>query len=292
MASPIDPSRRIIDQLGPSKFFTDFGNAPSGVPIDGTNFDKIVPAGVHYEAMSGVDMTAMIVLPEFSKEAMARMGVFKEQSRQTVKMFAELQTLSISSTRSFGAVRRLGEVQAAAYTRGGRTIAGTMVFTAFNRDVFAELYSIHPEDTFDPGVPMHVDQIPEFNILIQGTNEYGAMVNSGLVGVSLLNFGTTLSINDLMIESTYTYVARMYYPMVSNVHEFHNAIMKHFDPRQPEILGAASGGSDAQFWTKPPLPPGRRNAPDSFIDSVIGDIEGWVKKVKKGRGLGPPEFFK
>lgn len=222
----IDPTKPILPQLPP--YAT--AGIRSDTPVDGTQLDRVVAAGVHYEAMSGVDLTAMIVLPRLPADAMARMGIKGARDAPTVKVFAELQTLSISSTRSFAAVRRLGEVQAAAYTRGGRTIAGTMVFTTFNRDVFAELYRVHPEDVFDPSVPMHVDQIPEFNILIQGTNEMGAMVNAALIGVNILNFGTTLSVNDLMIESTYTYVARLFYPMVSSVRQFHEAIMRGYSP--------------------------------------------------------------
>jgi hypothetical protein len=205
---------------------------PSGLPqgaYSDLDAKRPVPAGAHYEALSGTDITAMVVLPKPSPAALQEMGVDPDfhQGESMIKIFAELQTLSISSARSASAVRRLGESHVHQYTRGGRTIAGTMVFTTFNRDVFSELYHIHPEEDFDPATPMHVDQLPEFNILIQGCNEYGAMIQSGLIGVTLLNFGTTLSIHDLMIESTYTYVARYYYPMMSSLRSFYETSFKN-----------------------------------------------------------------
>ena len=44
------------------------------------------------------------------------------------KTFGQLQTLTITSRRSVEPVRRLGETSPAAYTKGPRTFAGSMVF--------------------------------------------------------------------------------------------------------------------------------------------------------------------
>ncbi len=202
------------------------GQAPVFASVDGMGMDKVVPNGVHFEAMSGVDMHVMIVMPAQDPVFLRKIGLDPEKYKYpTLKTFAELQTLTISSARSVYPVRRLGEAHAHQYTRGGRTIAGTMVFTSFNRDVFAEFYRLHGTDVFNPHIPMHVDQMPEFSILIQAANEYGAIAHMGLVGVTLSNFGTTLSIHDLMVESTYTYVARYMFPFVSNVQEFNRLIL-------------------------------------------------------------------
>ena len=56
-----------------------------------------------------------------------------------------------------------------------------------------------------------MDEIPPFNVLIRGANEYGAMSSGILVNVVLTNFGTTFSVDDLYTEATYSYVADYYF---------------------------------------------------------------------------------
>lgn len=133
--------------------------------------------------------------------------------------FGELQTLTISSARSAGPVRRLGEIEPLEYKLGARTIAGTMIFAMLNRDVFSQYM-----DRVIPGVennawtgPDFVDQIPPFNILISLANEAGRAANGVLIGVKITNFGTTFSVDDMYTEATYNYVATHYSPVVDDV---------------------------------------------------------------------------
>lgn len=56
--------------------------------------------------------------------------------------------------------------------------------------------------------PYYADQIPPFNITIVGANEYGAMSVMRIFGVEILNAGSGVSIDDLVLEQVYTYVAR------------------------------------------------------------------------------------
>lgn len=132
--------------------------------------------------------------------------------------FAELQTLTISSTRSCGPIRRLGEIEPIQYKKGARTIAGTMIFAMLSRDIFTQYM-----DRIIPGVqnnswtgPDFVDQIPPFNILINMSNESGRAASGILIGVEIVNFGTTFSIDDMYTESTYSYVAKHYTPVVDD----------------------------------------------------------------------------
>jgi hypothetical protein len=141
------------------------------------------------------------------------------QGAANTKIFAELSTLSISSARSVFPVRRLGESHVKDYTRGARTIAGTMVFALLDRDVFAELYRDNPKELIG-GAPFFVDQIPEFNIFIAGANEYGGTISAGLVGITLTNCGMTLSVDDIYTEVTYTYVAQHFFPVVADYTSF------------------------------------------------------------------------
>lgn len=141
--------------------------------------------------------------------------------RGSILPFAELQTLTISSTRSFGPVRRLGEYEPQGYKGGARTIAGSMIFAVMNEDVFAAYMkgTIPGAQNNEWSSPSHADEIPEFNILIQGANEYGSVASALLIGVRLTNFGTTFSVDDMFTESTYSYLANHYVPFVEDWQE-------------------------------------------------------------------------
>jgi hypothetical protein len=69
---------------------------------------------------------------------------------------------------------------------------------------------------FDDQVVAHAwyaDQIPGFDITITGANEYGAVMAMKIFGVELLNEGMGVSIDDLVSEMQYTYVAREVMPI-------------------------------------------------------------------------------
>jgi hypothetical protein len=143
---------------------------------------------------------------------------FQDQSkRQTsqpfFKTFGEIQTLTVSSRRSVNPVRRLGEKSPAYYTRGPRTWAGSMVFVMLDGDVMLQLYRRTEADPIDNEPFFAVDRLPPFNILITGINEYGALVEGALLGVTLIATGETFSIDDMYTEQQFTYVARWRIPM-------------------------------------------------------------------------------
>lgn len=61
-----------------------------------------------------------------------------------------------------------------------------------------------------------VDQLPSFDIILTAANEHGAVANSVIKGVTISNFGTTMSVDDMYMESTYTYVAENFWPFVKD----------------------------------------------------------------------------
>jgi len=156
---------------------------------------------VEWNSLTGVDMIAAFRFRTTDKDQVATVT------------FAELQTLSISSTRSIFPVRCLGESVVRAYTRGARTFAGSLIFTMFDRDPLMELAKRDDlQESQNPDEPFFMDQLPEFDIVINGVNEYGAMSTAIVGGVTITNYGTTLSIHDIYTEISYTYVARFYIP--------------------------------------------------------------------------------
>jgi hypothetical protein len=147
-----------------------------------------------------------------------KVGISKSRDQRLVTVLGELQTITISSARSFGPVRRLGEIEPVCYKGGARTIAGTMVFAVMNKDVFAQMYQGLADgmsENITKG-PDFVDSMPPFHILIRGYNEYGASASALLIDAKITNFGTTFSVDDMFTESTYNYVAKHYIPFVSD----------------------------------------------------------------------------
>ena len=65
------------------------------------------------------------------------------QNLPTAKTLGEIQTFSWSIFREKSPVRTLGSVYPRAFTRGPRSISGTMIFTIFNEHVFHELMRLN-----------------------------------------------------------------------------------------------------------------------------------------------------
>lgn len=125
----------------------------------------------------------------------------------------EIQTLSISSARSVHPVRRLGESHVTQYTRGARTIAGTMVCVAGQLDPFARI-NVRSIREKGANTPFFTDELPSFSILIVASDEYGHVSHAALSDLTISNFGQTFSEADMYLENTYTYVARFYHPLL------------------------------------------------------------------------------
>ena len=163
------------------------------------------------QSYSGIDIQALIYLPNTTASSI------KGISNPKYKVFAELQTLSISSTRSISPVRVFGRSSPIAYTRGARTFAGTMVFASVNQDVFADIYDESvAESTMASSTSMVSDQLPPFTIVINAANEKGGAAVHAIHGITLVNYGTTYSIDDLYTEVVYSYVATDVLPLISS----------------------------------------------------------------------------
>lgn len=61
-------------------------------------------------------------------------------------------------------------------------------------------------------VPYYADQIPPFDIVLSAANEQGGLAILKILGVELLNAGFGISIDDIVAEHSYTFVARTVQP--------------------------------------------------------------------------------
>lgn len=157
-----------------------------------------------YESFSGADIVAEIILPTESKPL----------------TLGELQTISYSIHRENKPVRTIGRVNPLGFVRGPRTIAGSLIFTVFNGYAFYRLDQfknlIQPQAGIYPIYPLS-DMLPPFDISITFSNEYGKFAKMRIYGVTIVDEGGTMSIEDLVTEQTYTYVARGIQPMTPYV---------------------------------------------------------------------------
>jgi hypothetical protein len=139
----------------------------------------------------------------------------------TTKTLAEAQTVSMSIFREKAPVRTLGSVYPRSYTRGSRTISGTMIFTIFHQHVLTEILNLNlqykstgvtDEDQFKYTSTLP-DQLPPLDISLLFANEYGALSVMTIYGLEFFQEGSTFSVHDLYSENVMQWVARDIDPM-------------------------------------------------------------------------------
>lgn len=158
-----------------------------------------------YESFSGVDIVAEILLPNEPKPL----------------HLGELQTISYSLHRENKPVRTIGRVNPLGFVRGPRTIAGSMIFTVFNGYAFYRLQQFQ-KLIERRGRNIHqmyplADMLPPFDVALTFSSEMGHFGKMRIYGCTIVDEGGTMSIEDLVTEQTYTYVARGYQPLTPYV---------------------------------------------------------------------------
>jgi hypothetical protein len=159
-----------------------------------------------------------------------------------------LSGITWSITREKAPVYTMGSPNPRSFSRGKRGIAGSLIFTTFDRPSLYKLLEKNVENDdmkyftrssnvlpgFDTNgnithrgitppdyqtvdirsaFPYYADQIPPFNVTVTFANEYGQAAVRSIYGCELLNEGSGASMDDIVIEETMTYVARDVGPM-------------------------------------------------------------------------------
>ncbi|MGD9697427.1 hypothetical protein [Acinetobacter sp.] len=137
-------------------------------------------------------------------------SVFAVYGKDTV-LLGSAQTLSYSIHREKFPVRRLGRTYAQGYTRGPRTIAGSMVFVDFESTALSELFKNFKYNSESPesGLKYDIlpDQLPPFDLLVIFYNEAGSISIMRLLGVEIADEGSVLGVNEAYPETTMQYLA-------------------------------------------------------------------------------------
>jgi len=64
-------------------------------------------------------------------------------------------------------------------------------------------------------IPWYADQIPPFDVVLTGANEYGALTIMKILGAELMNNGYGVSVDDIVSEHSFTYIAHGLLPWTS-----------------------------------------------------------------------------
>lgn len=163
-----------------------------------------------------------------------------------------LSGITWSVTREKAPIYTMGSANPRSFSRGKRGIAGSLIFTMFDRPSLYRMLLDRKDEAFyytrssnvlpgtDGGAylhrgivpasaqqvdvrksfPYYADQVPPFDVTITFANEYGQAAVRGIYGVEILNEGCGASMDDVVIEETMTFVAREIGPMVSTGKDF------------------------------------------------------------------------
>jgi len=159
-----------------------------------------------------------------------------------------LHTITYSSFREKFAVRGLGRIQAKAYTRGPRTIAGTLIFNTFqehelikfsnNNKVLDANERIHPD-------AIMLDQMEPFNLLLLFANEFGAYSSLHLLNVDLSSEGQEMSVDQVITHNTLNFYATDMIPMTSlgNQYKSYSEMLEAVIQENNQKTGVATSSS-------------------------------------------------
>jgi hypothetical protein len=181
----------------------ELANNPSSV---GGSYDQMYT--LQNMSFSGADAVATLVIPTIGEDG-------KITSDGDIVELGELQTISYSIHRENSPIRTLGHVNPRGFIKGGRTIAGSLIFVVFNEYAFYRIKQYREFLARKNGffAPL-ADMLPPFDIVISLFNEYGQYAKMKIFGVTIVDEGQTLSIEDLYTEQTYTFMARGIQPLV------------------------------------------------------------------------------
>jgi len=166
-----------------------------------------------YTSFAGTDIVATITMPP--------------QVGGDSYILGALQTISYSIHREVVPVRAIGRVSPLGFTAGQRTIGGSLIFTVFNKNVANTLKDILVnttnwerrgllDDTRKSSLSKEailMDELPPFDITITMKNEYGQLSYLVISGIVIVDEGQVMSIEDMIVENTYSYMARDITPL-------------------------------------------------------------------------------
>ncbi len=161
-----------MNRIDPKPIKYDFGpyhrraNLYDQEAISKVRAEKGLPDPFSNMSFAGTDISATMVIPVIDRLN----GTI--QSMDVLEL-AEVQTISYSIHRENSPVRTVGHVNPRGFVKGGRTIAGSLIFTVFNEYAFYRIkeYRNIMSETGLFFAPL-ADMLPPFDIVLTFFNEY------------------------------------------------------------------------------------------------------------------------
>jgi len=148
----------------------------------------------YYQTFSGTDTLVYLIMTKGSKAT----------------VLGALSTISYSSYRAKRPVNVLGQIVSKSHTFGTRTIGGTLIFSVINSNFVEELL-INNSWLRNHG-HLKADELPLFDLMIVTGNEYGAYSQAFISGVSIVDEGQVISVEDMFSENTFSFIAKDFIP--------------------------------------------------------------------------------
>lgn len=237
-------------------------------PINvGNKLNKVNDYGATglYTSYAGVDIVATMIIPG-----------------QTEPIdIGELQTISYSIHRENVPVRTLGRVGPRGFVKGPRTIAGSLIFTQFDKYFFYKLstFKNHLANNLYP----LSDMLPPFDVTISFSNESGSFSKLKIYGITIVDEGSTMSVDDLITEQTFTYMARGIQPLVNYIpNDLKEIVDRDYltSPGKRNDILIIGGGSSTNPSTKKELP---ADGGSSYLIQ-LGKLRAELNEVLRSKG--------
>lgn len=125
-------------------------------------------------------------------------------------VIGETQTITYSLYTQTTPVNNLGSNKPSGFVRGPRTIAGTIIFTVFDRHALIGAFHYAYDNYLNTKCldkDYISDELPPFDLQVTFLNEYGQSAGLTIHDVRIVSEGQTMSIEDILTENTMQYMA-------------------------------------------------------------------------------------
>lgn len=131
-------------------------------------------------------------------------GIDPTTKKQSLFVLGDVQTITYSIHSEKGMVRTLGRKRPKGFTEGMNTIAGSLIFSVFDRRA---LWDLSKKKDSNQRVSI-AGNLPGFDIILYFTNEYGQESTLVIYNVRIVDEGQPHSVEDMYIENTMSYIAQ------------------------------------------------------------------------------------
>jgi hypothetical protein len=126
-------------------------------------------------------------------------------------VIGSLNSISYSIYRAKFPVLSLGRITPKGFTRGGRTITGSLNFLDFNQSIVFDLM----EEMRETGYKIVMDEMPMFDVTVTLANEFGERSTFTIYGITTFTEGKAISSRSLEISTFYEFYALDITPLSS-----------------------------------------------------------------------------